>query len=348
MIRKGDVISGRYTVIKQIGKGGFCTTFEVQDKHASEVGSSDPVKVMKVLEPSKFSDKNTINKAIELLQRESEVLKRLDHSGIPKVQADGYSTCKCPHTEQWLYYLVMEKIDGEDLNKWLTRNPPILETEALNWLEQIVKILDNIHPELLHRDIKPPNIMLRRNGKLVLIDFGAVKELTKTYENKTKILSPGFTPKEQINRDPKIQSDFFALGRTFVNLLTGKHPTDLNEDPQTGMLIWREDAPLISDDLVDLIDWLMEPNWRNRPKNTRDILRRIERIKAAKRGGSYSSWFSVSSIASVVLNFVLLTLLFQKVELSPGLIWLFFVILVVIAISILFPVLYRQLLKLFN
>ncbi len=248
----------------------------------------------------------------------------------------------------------MEKIEGQDLKRWLDRNPPASEAQALDWLEQIVKILDTIHPNLLHRDIKPSNIMLPPNGELVLIDFGAVKELTKTYieqqpnitvkqQDITKIFAPGFTPQEQRNGHPKPQSDFFALGRTFVNLLTGKHPTDLNEDIRTEKLIWREEAPLISDDLVDLIDWLMEPNWRNRPKNTREILREIERIKSVKRGGIYGSWFSVSSIVSVVLNFVLLALLVSDFPLGPGLIWLLFVILVVIAISILFPVLYKKL-----
>ncbi|NEP45789.1 MAG: hypothetical protein F6K35_43925 [Okeania sp. SIO2H7] len=170
--------------------------------------------------------------------------------------------------------------------------------------------------------------------------------ITVKQQDYTKIFSPGFTPQEQKNGHLTSQSDFFALGRTFVNLLTGKHPTDLNEDSRTGMLIWREEAQLISEDLVDLIDWLMEQNWRDRPKNTRVILRVIERIKAAKRSGSYGSWFSFSSIVSVALNFVLLTLLVQRIQVSFWLIWLLFLVWVIISISILFPVVYRQLSKL--
>jgi len=348
MIKEGDVIlDERYAVMKQVGKGGFGTTFEVQDRLETLPDGVHPTKVMKVLQADNFNS-DQAETATRLFKREAEVLNQLKHPGIPKVEQDGYFPCKCPQTEQRLYCLVMEKIEGQDLKRWLDRNQPISEAQALDWLEQIVKILATVHPNLLHRDIKPSNIMLRPNGELALIDFGAVKELTKTYENKTQILSPGFTPKEQINRDPKIQSDFFALGRTFVNLLTGKHPTDLNEDSRTERLIWREKAPLISEDLADLIDWLMEPNWKNRPKNTGEILREIEKIKAAKRGGSYGSWFSFSSIASVVLNLVLLVLLVQGVELSSGLIWFLFVIWAVITISILFPVVYKKLSNLFK
>lgn len=354
MIQEGDVILGdRYAVLRQIGKGGFCTTFEVEDSFETLSDGSHAIKVMKVLQPGNFN-RNDAETATRLFQREAEVLRTLNHPGIPKVEQEGYFTCKCPQTEQRLYCLVMEKIEGQDLSKWLARNQPISETQALNWLEQIVKILDTIHPNFLHRDIKPSNIMLRPNGELVLIDFGAVKKITKTYieqqpnitvkqQDITKIFSAGFTPQEQKNGQTKAQSDFFALGRTFVNWLTGKHPTDLNEDPRIGMLMWREEAPLISDDLVDLIDWLMEENWRDRPKNTREILRGIQRIKAAKRSSSYGSLFSFSSIVSVILNFVFLALMVQGFQLSPGLIWLLFLVLVVISISILFPVFYRQL-----
>ncbi len=353
MIEEGDVIlDGRYAVMRKVGKGGFCTTFGVQDRLETLPDGSHPIKVMKVLQPDNFN-RNDAETATRLFKREAEVLKQLNHSGIPKVSQDGYFPYNCPHTEQRLHCLVMEKIEGEDLKRWLDINKAVSEAKALDWLEQIVKILDTIHPNLLHRDIKPSNIMLCHNGGLVLIDFGAVKEITKTYieqqnvaikqQDLTKIFSAGFTPSEQKNGQPKPQSDFFSLGRTFVNLLTGKHPTDLNEDIRKEKLIWREKAPLISEDLVDLIDWLMEPNWRNRPKNTREILREIKRIKVAKRGGSYGLWFSVSSIASVVLNFVFLALLVSNFSLGPGLIGFLFVILVVIAISILFPVLYKKL-----
>ncbi|MGA9381506.1 MAG: CHASE2 domain-containing protein, partial [Phormidium sp.] len=116
-------------------------------------------------------------------------------------------------------------------------------------------------------------------GQLVLIDFGTVREITDTYlakmgsnkESTIAIVSYGYTPLEQINGKSLPQSDFFALGRTFVYLLTGKEPSEFEEDEQL-RLLWRENAIDISQPLADLIDWLMEASPVKRPVNT-DIIR---------------------------------------------------------------------------
>jgi len=127
----------------------------------------------------------------------------------------------------------MEKIEGEDLQNWLgKRGRPISQKLALKWLRTLVEILDKVHQKhFFHRDIKPPNIMLRPSGQLALIDFGTVKEITATYmanvnagQPGTIVYSKGYAPTEQENGHTLPQSDFFALGRTFVHLLTGEHP----------------------------------------------------------------------------------------------------------------------------
>lgn len=271
------LINARYRLIKplrQLDLRNPTEIFEVDDR-----GSQ---KVMKVL-------KDNSTKLVDLLEQEASVLQWLNHPGIPKVEIDGYFSFLPSNSTQNLHCLVMEKIDGENLEEWLEKHGSISQGVALNWLKQIIEILDFIHGRgFFHRDIKPSNIMLKPNGKITLIDFGSVREITDTYLVKisggsgegigsdiTGIISTGYTPMEQVNGRAVPQSDFYALGRTFVRLLTGKSLTDLPINPETGRIIWRKQAPQVSNPLADFIDDLMAPFPGERPQNAQVILRRL-------------------------------------------------------------------------
>jgi CHASE2 domain-containing sensor protein/predicted Ser/Thr protein kinase len=259
------LINGRYLLVKPLRElSGLHTTeiFEVDDRSTR--------KVLKVLN----SDRS---KLIELLQQEAKVLQKLQNLGVPKVYE--YFTFLPNHESKKLHCLVMEKIEGQNLKQWLEENEPISEARAINWLKQLTSILSDVHQaQLLHRDIKPSNIMLRPDGQLVLIDFGTVREITHTYVHKlgqsdiTQVYSPGYTPVEQMEGQAVKESDFFALGRTFVHLLTGIYPAELPKNPQTNQLVWRNQAPQISEWLVYLIDELLAPLPQNRPQNAQSIL----------------------------------------------------------------------------
>ncbi len=267
------LLQNRYRVLKQLGQGGFGNTFEIDD--------GGKTKVLKVL-----TENNS--KAVELFQQEAKVLSQLNSAGIPKVEADGYFTVLPKNSSVPLHCLVMEKIEGVNLEQWMEfRNyQTISEKEALNWLKQIVEILALVHAQqYFHRDIKPQNIMLRPSGQLVLIDFGAVRQITTTIlagNSHTRIISQGYSPPEQQNGYSVQQSDFFALGRTFIFLLTGKEPQDKAiYDPLTNELHWRKYAVNISPLLADLIDNLIAPTANQRPENTRVILQRLQKIEKA-------------------------------------------------------------------
>ncbi|NCS22947.1 MAG: protein kinase, partial [Microcystis aeruginosa G11-06] len=172
-----------------------------------------------------------------------------------------------------------------NLEQWLKQYDNLSQKRALKWLREITLILDKIHQQnWLHRDIKPPNIMLRNSGELVLIDFGTAREETQTYHQKVKgqqvtgITSAGYTPNEQQHGQAVIQSDFYALGRTFVHLLTGKHPLEIY-DAVNDVLSWREETENIHPLLLDFIDELMGRLPKNRPANTRFILQRLDQIE---------------------------------------------------------------------
>ena len=187
-------------------------------------------------------------------------------------------------------------------------NRPINQTQAINWLIQLSEILEKVHQQhYFHRDIKPHNIMRKPNGQLVLIDFGTVREVSNTYiekikdgENVTGIVSPGYTAPEQTNGKAVPQSDFFALGRTFVYLLTGKSPTSFPEHPRSGKLQWHKHAPQVSTEFKDVIDYLMAPMHGLRPQDTKTILQCLADIEIeTENSGIYNSEITVSQSSSL-------------------------------------------------
>jgi Protein kinase domain len=274
-------------LLRLLGGGGFGNTYEVSDNH------NNSTKVMKVLKLNQ-------QKHIELFQQEARVLAYLNHPGIPKVEEDGYFIYLPRNSQDPIYCLVMEKIVGIDLEKWMSNRgmSPIDQELAIKWLKELVKILDQVHSQnFFHRDIKPANIMLKADGNLTLIDFGTVRQVTETYEVKiaagqkvTGILSAGYTPSEQINGHAEPRSDFFALGRTFVYLLTGKHPLEpAIYDVQNQELNWNKYATHTSPLLVDLVSAMMAHHPSQRPENTQKILEQLAEIEQIlNSGGRYT------------------------------------------------------------
>ncbi|PSN11348.1 hypothetical protein C7293_24625 [filamentous cyanobacterium CCT1] len=271
-----------------------------------EVADQDGLKVMKVLKQPKWQP---------LFEREAQTLQRLDNPGIPRVESDGYFTVTTAEGQS-LACLVMEKIEGLTLEQWLAKHGPVEQTLAQEWLRQVSEILALIHQtELFHRDIKLSNLMLRPQGHLALIDFGSVRQMSNTYLAKiggqrdiTSIVSPGYTPLEQINGKAVPQSDFYALGRSLVHLLTGQHPVDLETDDATGALNWRGSAPHVDPWFAELIDDLMAPFPGQRPLNAQEILRRLDAkpVRSAQNTDQrWMQWLMGLNIALLLVHGVL-------------------------------------------
>jgi serine/threonine protein kinase len=262
---------GRYRVLRLLSdKTGFGKIYEAYQQ--------DTPKILKVLKEELTND----SKALALFQQEAKVLQQLNHPGIP--QTEGYFPYQT-RNNLILHCLVMEKIAGPNLEQWLKQqqNRPISEAQAIVWLKQLLEILDLVHnQQYLHRDIKPSNIMIRPDGQLVLIDFGTAREITRTYlansGGMTAISSSGYSPPEQMRGQAIPSSDFFALGRTFVFLLTGFPPEQLY-DPHLDILQWRHHANHVSPLLLDFIDWLISTEVTKRPSNAEDISRRLAVIE---------------------------------------------------------------------
>ena len=264
-----------------------------------------PLRVLDDWEPSEIFEvddqgQNKVLKVLKkpillpLFEREVTTLQQLRHSGIPRVDSDGYFSLQLADGRQ-LHCLVMEKIRGVNLETWLQKQGPIDQATAIDWMSQLVELLVLLHKaELFHRDIKLSNIMLRPSQKLALIDFGTVRPMTGTYFAKvagqrdiTSVVSPGYTPLEQINGKAVPQSDFYALGRSFVHLLTGQHPIDLPEDNATGRLNWHDQAAQpINQWFVQLLDDMMAPFPGQRPLSAEVILNRLSKQHAQSPGSA--------------------------------------------------------------
>ncbi len=276
MIKVGTKLNQRYRVLRQLGEGGFGRLFEVSDR--------GKIKVLKVLQLDKFTNSDDRETALSLFRREAEVLSQLNCDRIPKVRPDEKHFLVEDDSGETFHCFVMEKIEGVSLEAWVKQNGCISLPMAIAWLKQLTEIIGYLHERnYFHRDIKPVNIIVDRKGKLFLIDFGSVRKISSTYIVKetarsvTKIVSSGYAPAEQIRGRAVPQSDFFALGRTMVYLLTGIFPDCLPENDDWE-LVWRDLVPDLDDNLADLIDWLMASLPVNRPQTAEQILQKIDNI----------------------------------------------------------------------
>jgi serine/threonine protein kinase len=253
--------------MKILGAGGFGKTYLVTE--------NSQFKVLKVLHKNDAA-------VVSMFQQEAKALMNLRHSGIPAVEKDGYFSFLPKNSPTPLLCLVMEFIEGENLQEWMKkrRHRPISPVLAIDWLKQITDILDEMHRcNYFHRDIKPHNIIRTPNGQMVLVDFGTIQEIeVSTVSTKTMLktplpnpVSPGYTPPEQIEGRAIPQSDFYALGRTFAYLLTGKLPS-VTVDPNTDHIPWATVAPKLPQQITNLLDYLTDPDPYNRPDNV-DVLR---------------------------------------------------------------------------
>lgn len=296
----------RYVPLQRLGAGGFARIYTVWDL------KTQTEKVLKVLVEDS-------PKAQELFAQEAAVLESLQHPGVPKVDADSYfhinvetlhvtspQHVKSPrhgasHPTRQLSSLVMEKIHGQTLEEIFEQHPQGCPPElVLNWLGQAVEILQELHKrKIIHRDIKPSNLMLRSHivplpplakggwgDQLVLIDFGGAKQFS-TESSSTRLFSSGYSPPEQIvggNVGPA--TDFYALGRTMIEMLTGKSVLDL-EDPLTGKLNWRNGVD-VNPQLADLLDEMVEENVRSRPATSAIVQKRLAKIS---QSSPLQHWF---------------------------------------------------------
>lgn len=208
----GHILNNRYTIEKLLGQGGFGAVYKAHDANLDK-----PCAVKENLDTSQEAQRQFL--------REATVLANLSHPNLPRV-TDHFII---PNQGQ---YLVMDYIDGEDLQRLVERGGPLEPGRAAALITQVMDALAYMHgrvPPVLHRDIKPANIKLTPEGKAVLVDFG----LVKLYDSHTKTtmgaraITPGYSPPEQYGQgSTDARSDVYALGATLYMLVTGINPPE--------------------------------------------------------------------------------------------------------------------------
>ena len=218
---------GNYIIRKVIGSGGFGITYlaqeEITDKlivikenYPAEISFRDMTSLM--VGPSGESRKEAYEWALTRFLDEAKTLSRLSHPNIVPILA----AFKALGTA----YYVMPHVEGTELNKAAPSPDNITAEWLLPVLEKILSALDYLHSQgIIHRDIKPNNILLRADGEPILIDFGTARALESTHSH-THIGTPGFMPLEQLSAGGKRGpwTDFYALGATCYYLITGELP----------------------------------------------------------------------------------------------------------------------------
>jgi serine/threonine protein kinase len=167
---------------------------------------------------------------------EARMLSQLENYHLPTVY-DYF-------IEKGRYYLVMSYIEGVDLNDVLELEgtPGLPEELVIEWSVQILDVLDYLHnqdPPVVYRDIKPGNIMLNKDGRVMLIDFGIARTIIPDVNIKyTSIGTDGYAAEEQYRGNVEPRSDLYSLGATMHHLLTGKIPSAFNLKPVRNLAPW--------------------------------------------------------------------------------------------------------------
>jgi serine/threonine-protein kinase len=268
----GKLLRGRYRVIRVLAAGGFGRTYIAEDIDRP----GHPLCVVKHLKPAS-SDPNFLPTARRLFNTEAEILEKLgNHDRIPRLLAY--------FEEDEEFYLVEDFIEGQPL---MTELPPGLcwsESQVIQLLQEILEILEFIHSYgVIHRDINPNNLIRRQeDGRLVLIDFGAIKQVRQpkitTHPSLTTIAigTQGYMPTEQVRGKPRLNSDIYALGTIAIQALTGLDPLELPEDGE-GELIWQERVR-VSDELAGILTKMVRYHFKDRYQSVTEVLQALESL----------------------------------------------------------------------
>ncbi|MFB8798852.1 MAG: bifunctional serine/threonine-protein kinase/formylglycine-generating enzyme family protein [Microcoleus sp.] len=276
MIPPGTILRNRYQIIKFLAGGGFGDTYLAKDLDLP----GKPHCVVKHLKP-KDNRPVVLQLARKLFDIEAQVLYNLGN------QCPQIPTLFAHIEENGEFYLVQEFIDGHDLNTEIVPGKKLSESYVITLLKNILEVLTVPHEHqpnaVIHRDIKPANLMRRRqDGKIVLIDFGAVRQINQLIVNVNgdvtttiAIGTPGYMPSEQAKGKPKLCSDVYAVGMIGIQALTGIGPQQLQEDPRTGEVIWRNLVPRVDARFGDVLDKMVRDHFSQRYQNAGEALQAL-------------------------------------------------------------------------
>jgi len=260
----GPVLAGRWRLGPRIGRGAQAETFQALDEKA---GKSDPKEVV--------VKRITLRggwKTFDLFEREARVLGQLRHPGVPR-QLGTFE--EPPGT----FNLVMQYMPGENLRE-LTVRRRLSELELRDILVRTLEILDHLHgrvPPVIHRDIKPTNLVRASDGRIALVDFGGVLDAARERGGSTIVGTFGYMAPEQLHGQATPATDLYALGATIVALAGGVEPEDV---PRKGLRMdLARHLPAMAPGLRAALEAMTDPDPEKRPQRARDVIALLARSR---------------------------------------------------------------------
>jgi outer membrane protein assembly factor BamB len=277
---KGTVLQERYEIIRTVAIGGMGTVYQARDRRFTTVARLCAVKEMINSAP----DPHFRELAIKNFEREANIYATLSHPAIPKI-FDCFS-------ESNRSYLVLEFIEGQDLERLLQHTVSFLpEEQLISWAIQICDVLSYMHSHkpspIIFRDLKPSNIMLNRHDRIMLIDFGIAK-VFQTGQKGTMIGTEGYSPPEQYKGIADPRGDIYALGATMHHLLTKRDPRleppfTFHESPPRSL------NPEVSERLETVVMKALQYEIEDRYSSAEEIKLALQTILTARGGSSFTS-----------------------------------------------------------
>jgi serine/threonine protein kinase len=261
--QSGDIIGDRYKIIGILGKGGIGITYAAIDLHTQEKVALKAVSLQQLQDW----------KQVELLEREASVLAQLNHPTIPKY----LDYFQVDSEDERIFYIVQQLAPGKSLHQLIKSGWRSNETEIKKIATQILDIFSYLHsldPPIIHRDIKPHNLILSDDGKIFLVDFGAVQN---TYYNtlmkgSTVVGTYGYMAPEQFKGKATPGTDLYGLGATILYLLTHRSP---NELPQDTLTINFRSSVNISEGFTLWLEKILQPDLAERFGSAREALDKL-------------------------------------------------------------------------
>lgn len=260
---------GRFVIVGSLGEGSQGHTFDAVDRRE---GRPVAIKRFDVRSAKTWKD-------AELAEREARVLQSMSHAKLPRY---------LDHFEQdGALYLVMEKIDGESLAAMRKRGVTLSEADVVRLLRDASEVLDYLHgraPPVIHRDLKPGNVLYRPDGSFAFVDFGAVRDKLRPEGGSTVVGTFGFMAPEQFQGRALPASDVYAIGATALSMLTGRQPEDL---PHKGLAIdVRAALQGRSPRLVDALASMLDPDPDRRPSRIAPVLAKLDQQSPSRDEGA--------------------------------------------------------------
>ncbi|PIQ23051.1 hypothetical protein COW36_02090 [bacterium (Candidatus Blackallbacteria) CG17_big_fil_post_rev_8_21_14_2_50_48_46] len=260
------VINQRFELHQELGRGGFATTWKAKDRNSGRWCT------LKSLNLQNLEDW----KSLELFERESKVLANLNHPNIPRF----YESLTVKSEKEEKYFQVQEFIEGQSLKDSIERGRFFTEKEVIKLGSLLLEVLDYLHsfsPPIIHRDIKPGNILLSKSQTPYLIDFGAVKETLRQKQGATPTVvgTFGYMAIEQMNGDAAPASDLYSLGMTLIYLLSHREPHEIEKK---GLKLNFRPHVNISGEFAKVLERMIEPDIQRRFGSAREVLKEFQKL----------------------------------------------------------------------